>query len=68
MYFANVAELLAMGGHGFYVWLAYGISLLTLALLTIYPLLRKQQALQAIRQRQLHENEKGGSHAHASQT
>lgn len=67
MYFANVAELLAMGGHGFYVWLAYGISLFTLVVLTVYPLRRKQQALQAIRQRQLHENEKGDSHGHAAQ-
>lgn len=69
MYFANVAELLAMGGHGFYVWLAYGISLCTLVALTVYPLRRQKQALQAIRQRKLHENEneKGDSHGHASQ-
>lgn len=26
MYFHSVADFLAMGGHGFFVWSAYGIS------------------------------------------
>lgn len=28
MYFDNVADFIAMGGHGFFVWSAYGISAL----------------------------------------
>ncbi len=35
MQFDSVAEFLAMGGHGFYVWLAYGS---TLAVLLSYRL------------------------------
>lgn len=27
MYFHSLADFLAMGGHGFYVWTAYGIAL-----------------------------------------
>ena len=27
MQFNNLADFIAMGGHGFYVWLVYGVSL-----------------------------------------
>jgi len=27
MYFDSMSEFIAMGGHGFYVWLAYGVFL-----------------------------------------
>lgn len=30
MYFETFNELLAMGGHGLYVWLAYGVTALVL--------------------------------------
>ena len=33
VYFDSLADFLAMGGHGLYVWLAYGT---TLAVLVIY--------------------------------
>lgn len=26
MYFDSFSEFIAMGGHGFYVWLAYGVT------------------------------------------
>ena len=26
MYFESISDFIAMGGHGFYVWLAYGVS------------------------------------------
>lgn len=69
MYFASVAELWHMSGHGPYVWASYGIALVVLVALTVYPLRKKKQALQAIRQRALHdkENSTGGRHADASQ-
>ena len=38
MQFSSFSEFIAMGGHGFYVWLSYGISLLLLALLVISSL------------------------------
>ena len=33
-YFASWADFLAMGGHGLYVWLAYGIFFGSLGVLT----------------------------------
>jgi heme exporter protein D len=43
MYFQNMTDFLAMGGHGLYVWLAYGLS----ALIFIYnvgaPILQRRQ-------------------------
>lgn len=30
MQFANISEFFAMGGYGFYVWLAFGVSFLLL--------------------------------------
>ena len=33
-----MTEFLAMGGHGPYVWSAYGVSLLALAFVGIWPL------------------------------
>lgn len=32
MYFESFADFLAMGNHGFYVWLSYGTSLALIAL------------------------------------
>ena len=32
MTFDKIAEFFAMGGYGFYVWFAYGVTLLLLAL------------------------------------
>ena len=31
--FASISDFFAMGGYGFYVWLAYGITFLAVALL-----------------------------------
>ncbi|MEM8766975.1 MAG: heme exporter protein CcmD [Pseudomonadota bacterium] len=31
MSFDSIGEFMTMGGHGFYVWLAYGATLLVLA-------------------------------------
>ncbi|WKE66771.1 heme exporter protein CcmD [Gallaecimonas kandeliae] len=36
MYFKDWHAFLAMGGHGVYVWLAYGVSLLSLLGLVWY--------------------------------
>lgn len=33
-----MSEFLHMGGHGLYVWLAYGISFAALAILALRPL------------------------------
>ncbi|WP_071870628.1 heme exporter protein CcmD [Atopomonas hussainii] len=39
MSFASFADFIAMGGHGPYVWLAYGISAVVLGLNVLLPVL-----------------------------
>ena len=46
MSFNSFAEFIAMGNHGLYVWSAYGISLLVLAINLGGPLLAKRRYLQ----------------------
>jgi heme exporter protein D len=48
MYFSSIDELIAMGGHGFYVWLAVGFSVFWLVYLLIHPLRKKKQLLREI--------------------
>ena len=38
MYFDSIQALWSMGGHGAYVWIAYGVSLSIMAWSIIYPL------------------------------
>ncbi len=49
MNFVSLADFLAMGGHGLYVWSAYGLTLVTCTFLLIHPLLRKRRLLDAQR-------------------
>ncbi len=46
MSFASFAEFVAMGNHGLYVWSAYGISLLVLAINLVLPILARRRYLQ----------------------
>ncbi|MGP0174495.1 heme exporter protein CcmD [Pseudomonas sp. NCHU5208] len=46
MSFSSFAEFLAMGTHGAYVWSAYGISLVVLALNVALPILARRRYLQ----------------------
>jgi heme exporter protein D len=48
MYFSSVQELLAMNGHGVYVWSAVIISLLVLAWLLVAPILNRRALLKDI--------------------
>lgn len=57
MYFDSVNDLMNMAGHGIFVWSSYGITLLALLSLIIYPLRKKQKLLAAIKQRSLFEQE-----------
>lgn len=43
--FANVAEFLAMAGHGPYVWACYGIGLACLIALALSPLRARRSLL-----------------------
>ncbi|TDF77469.1 heme exporter protein CcmD [Pseudomonas sp. H9] len=46
MSFASFSDFLAMGHHGLYVWSAYGICLLALAINVALPLLARRRYLQ----------------------
>ncbi len=45
MKFESMADFIGMGGHGLYVWLAYGIALAVLLLNVVQPLRQTRQLL-----------------------
>lgn len=49
MYFDSWQALLAMEGHGPYVWSAYAITLIVLLWLLLAPMLRRRQLIADIR-------------------
>jgi len=44
---SNLAEFFAMGGHGPYVWTAYGLTGSVLILLFLTPILGRRRLVQA---------------------
>ena len=51
MYFASLAQLWSMDGHGPYVWTAYAIVVSVLVALVSEPLRRRRRLLNRVRQR-----------------
>lgn len=51
MAFDSLADFFVMGGYGFYVWLAYGISFLGLTVLIINTLVKRKKILKTVEQR-----------------
>lgn len=47
MQFSSVSEFMAMGGYGFYVWLAFGLSFVSLVGLYLDSWLTKKSLLKA---------------------
>ncbi|MEH6358460.1 MAG: heme exporter protein CcmD [Pseudomonadales bacterium] len=43
MYFADFSEFIAMGGHGLYVWVAYGTAALVFAFNLVTPVLKRKR-------------------------
>ncbi|SFR44312.1 heme exporter protein D [Pseudidiomarina maritima] len=53
MAFDSWQEVIWMGGYGFYVWLAFGVSILAIAILVVHGLLtRKKLAQLAVKKQQ----------------
>lgn len=46
-----MSEFLAMGGHGVYVWSAYGVSLVALVAAGSWPLLGMRAVVRALKRR-----------------
>lgn len=63
MYFDSLQELLAMGGHGLYVWLAYGVFLMVIVWNLVAPLIQRQQVLKSVarhwRRVDMHQTDEG---------
>ncbi len=49
MYFDSFQAAMAMGGHGVYVWSAYGITALVIAQLVLWPSARKKRLVAELR-------------------
>lgn len=47
--FDGISDFLAMGGHGPYVWLSYGITVAVMFYLVVAPILRRRQVLDQVR-------------------
>lgn len=43
MPFQSLSEFFAMGGHGLYVWLSYGIATLVISFILVSPRLARKQ-------------------------
>ncbi len=57
--FENFEAFISMGGHGPYVWAAYGLSLAIMAWLAIAPLRRQRALLADMRQRMQAQRQRG---------
>lgn len=53
--FVSFADFLAMGGHGAYVWSAYGLCLAVLALNAVLPALERRRYLRELARRRRRE-------------
>ena len=53
MYFDSLAAVWHMAGHGFYVWLAYALTALSLVLMVWLPLRRLRQCWRWLQAEQL---------------
>ena len=49
MYFSSLADFVAMGGHGPFVWAAYSVTLAALMYLCIKPSMRIRALRQQVR-------------------
>ncbi|MDY0686207.1 heme exporter protein CcmD [Pasteurella multocida] len=65
MFFATWQDFFNMGGYGFYVWLAYGISLLAIVVLIVQSVKERKAILRDVlreqqRQARLQKNKTRG--------
>ncbi|WP_286233721.1 heme exporter protein CcmD [Thalassotalea sediminis] len=51
MQFTSFAEFIAMDGHGFYVWLSYGFSVVIFALIIVFSISRHKTTIKQIKNR-----------------
>ena len=56
MNFENFSDFIAMGGHGLYVWMAYGAALIVFVANIVGPVLKRKDILKKHNQRLKREN------------
>ena len=61
MQFETFSEFIAMGKHGYYVWLAYGLSLAILVLNVVLPMLSRKRIYKEIARNQRREEQQNAS-------
>lgn len=59
MQFHSISDFLAMGGYAFYVWLAYGVTLVVLVWLALSGHIRRRQLIAEEGRRQRRELAQG---------
>lgn len=57
MQFSDLEAFFAMGGHGLYVWLAYGIGFVVFLVAAINPVLQKKRIIKELKQLQRRQNQ-----------
>lgn len=50
MSFDTFSEFIAMGGHGLYVWLCYGVGLVVMSIAFIQPILKRKEIVKELQQ------------------
>ena len=61
MQFETFSEFIAMGKHGYYVWLAYGLSLAILVLNVVLPMMSRKRIYKEIARNQRREEQQNAS-------
>ncbi|WP_160060449.1 heme exporter protein CcmD [Psychromonas sp. L1A2] len=51
MAFTSLSDFIAMGGYSFYVWLAYGVSFLSVILLITNSIVKRKKIFHQVEQR-----------------
>jgi heme exporter protein D len=46
--FESIQDFISMSGHGPYVWISYGVTLVVMAYLLVGPLMRKKRVKKAV--------------------
>lgn len=60
MRFDSLADFIAMGGHGPFVWSAYGIALVVIAFNFVWPIVLRKRNLSRLRQQHTTATHLGG--------
>jgi heme exporter protein D len=55
MAFSSLSDFIAMGGYSFYVWLAYGVSMISVIFLIAHTVITRKKIFNRIEQRLLRE-------------